>query len=309
MFELSQIRCFVAVAEELHFGKAAARLNMTQPPLSRQIQLLEHAVGTPLLFRSTRVVELTPAGRRFLREARALLRGAETAVLDARRVAQVHAGEIAIGFTAGSSYRDVPELVARCRALLPDVNLKLREMVSQAQLDALLAGRLDLALVRPPVVQPALQWRPLRRERLLAVLPEGHAYAERASIALEALDGVDFVMYSPDEARYFYDLVSDILRRSGVRPRHVQYVSQIHSILALVRARLGMALVPAGTTVFHYEGVVFRELVDLQPVDPVELGIVVKRDDDNPALARLLEDLDARRGVPDEPVPHAAREG
>ncbi len=297
MFELSQIRCFVAVAEELHFGKAAARLNMTQPPLSRQIQLLEHAVGTPLLFRSTRVVELTPAGRRFLHEARGLLRSAETAVLDARRVAHGHAGELAIGFTAGSSYRDVPELVARCRALLPDVDLRLREMVSQAQLEALLAGRIDLALVRPPVVQPALQWRALRRERLLAVLPQGHPYAERSTIALGALDAVDFVMYSPDEARYFYDLVSDILRRAGVRPRHVQYVSQIHTILALVRAGLGLSLVPAGTTVFHYEGVVFRELADLRPDNPVELGIVVKRDNDNPALSRLLAELALHQAV------------
>ena len=291
MFELSQIRCFVAVAEELHFGKAAARLNMTQPPLSRQIQLLEHAVGTALLFRSSRVVELTPAGRRFLLEARTLLRVAETAVLDARRVAQGKAGEISIGFTAGSSYRDVPDLVERCRALLPDVTLRLREMVSQAQLEALLAGRLDLALVRPPVSQPGLLWRSIRRESLIAVLPVSHAYAQRETLRLQDLDDTDFVMYSPDEARYFYELTSDIMRRASVRPRYVQYVSQIHTILALVRAGLGVSVVPEGTTVFHYEGVVFRELVEVEPRDPVELGMVVKSDNDNPAVARLLNEL------------------
>ena len=104
-------------------------------------------------------------------------------------------------------------------------------------------------------------------------------------------------MYSPDEARYFYDLVSDILRRAGVRPRHVQYVSQIHTILALVRAGLGLSLVPAGTTVFHYEGVLFRELADLRPDNPVELGIVVKRDNDNPALSRLLAELALHQAV------------
>ena len=291
MFELSQIRCFVAVAEELHFGKAAARLNMTQPPLSRQIQLLEHAVGTALLFRSSRVVELTPAGRRFLLEARTLLRVAETAVLDARRVAQGKAGEIAIGFTAGSSYRDVPELVERCRALLPDVTLRLREMVSRAQLEALLADRLDLALVRPPVSQPGLLWRSIRREPLIAVLPASHPYASRDSLRLQDLDDADFVMYSPDEARYFYELTSDIMRRASVRPRYVQYVSQIHTILALVRAGLGISVVPQGTTVFHYEGVVFRELLEVEPGDPVELGMVVKRDNDNPAVARLPDEL------------------
>ena len=297
MFELSQIRCFVAVAEELHFGKAAARLNMTQPPLSRQIQLLEHAVGTALLFRSSRVVELTPAGRRFLIEARALLRLAQTAVLDARRVAQGKAGEIAIGFTAGSSYRDVPELVERCRELLPEVTLRLREMVSQAQLEALLAGRLDLALVRPPVNQPGLRWRSIRREPLIAVLPASHAYAQRDALRLQDFDDADFVMYSPDEARYFYELTADTMRRACVRPRYVQYVSQIHTILALVRAGLGVSVVPAGTTVFHYEGVVFRELLDLDPSDPVEIGMVVKDDNDNPAVARLLDEL-ARMPAP-----------
>lgn len=294
MFDLSQVRCFVAVAEELHFGKAAARLNMTQPPLSRQIQLLEHAVGTALLFRSSRVVELTPAGRRFLLEARSLLRLAETAVLDARRVAQGKAGEMSIGFTAGSSYRDVPELVEHCRQLLPDVSLRLREMVSHAQIEALQAGHLDIALVRPPVTQPGLLWRPIRQEELVVVLPEGHPYAQAAALRLAVFDNADFVMYSPDEARYFYDLTADILRRAEVRPRYVQYVSQIHTILALVRAKLGVSVVPAGTQVFHYEGVVFRPIQDLSPPSPVELGMVVKQDNDNPAVKRLLNELDLR---------------
>lgn len=292
MFDLSQIRCFVAVAEELHFGKAATRLNMTQPPLSRQIQLLEHAVGTQLLFRSSRAVELTPAGRRFLIEARALLRLAETAVLDARRVAQGKAGEISIGFTAGSSYRDVPELVEHCRRLLPDVSLRLREMVSHAQIEALQAGSLDIALVRPPVTQPGLLWRPIRKEQLVAVLPEQHAQASEAALSLATFNDADFVMYSPDEARYFYDLTADILRRAEVRPRYVQYVSQIHTILALVRARLGVSMVPMGTQVFHYEGVVFRPIRDLAPQSPVELGMVVKMDNDNPAVKYLLNELD-----------------
>ena len=115
MFEISQIRCFVAVAEELHFGRAAARLHMTQPPLSRQIQLLEHQLGAQLLERSSRSVRLSRAGRSFLPEARTILRLVESAALTARRVAHGNAGSVSIGFTASSGYRFLPELIAECR--------------------------------------------------------------------------------------------------------------------------------------------------------------------------------------------------
>ena len=115
MFELSQVRCFVAVAEELHFGRAAARLNMTQPPLSRQIQILERILGVTLLQRGNRLVRLTPAGQSFLTEARLILKLTESAALLARRVAEGKAGSVNIGFTAASSYSYVPELVAACR--------------------------------------------------------------------------------------------------------------------------------------------------------------------------------------------------
>ncbi len=144
MFELSQLRCFVAVAEELHFGRAAARLNMTQPPLSRQIQILERILGVKLLQRGNRLVRLTPAGQSFLTEARLILKLTESAALLARRVAEGKAGSVNIGFTAASSYSYVPELVAACRQQLPDVELILKEMVSGDQLKRLGAGEIDI---------------------------------------------------------------------------------------------------------------------------------------------------------------------
>ena len=148
MFELSQVRCFVAVAEELHFGRAAARLNMTQPPLSRQIQILERILGVKLLQRGNRLVRLTPAGQSFLTEARLILKLTESAALLARRVAEGKAGSVNIGFTAASSYSYVPELVAACRQQLPDVELILKEMVSGDQLKRLGAGEIDIGLLR-----------------------------------------------------------------------------------------------------------------------------------------------------------------
>src|SRR6201996_6638813 len=124
-FELRQLRCFVAAAEELHFGRAAARMNMTQPPLSRQIQLLEHVLGVKLLDRTSRLVKVTPAGRVFLLEARRILRLVESAALTSRRTASGESGTINMGFTAVSGYTFLPRLVSLCTARLPNVNLLL----------------------------------------------------------------------------------------------------------------------------------------------------------------------------------------
>jgi DNA-binding transcriptional LysR family regulator len=141
MYELSQLRCFVAVAEDLHFGHAAARLHMTQPPLSRQVQLLELALDVRPLERNSRSVRLTPAGRAFLPEARRILRLAEEAALVAKRVARGEAGSVTTGFTAGASYDFVPRLVSLASAELPDVDLVLKELVTRDQLEALSSNR------------------------------------------------------------------------------------------------------------------------------------------------------------------------
>ena len=151
MFDLNQLRCFVTVAEELHFGRAAARLNMTQPPLSRQIQVLEHIIDAPLLERTSRSVRLTPAGRSFLPEARRILKLAESASQVARRIALGKTGSVKIGFTAAAAYGFLPELVAACRAKLPEVDFSLKEMVSGDQFEALSSGQIDAEIGRAHV--------------------------------------------------------------------------------------------------------------------------------------------------------------
>ena len=151
MFELNQLRCFLAVAEELHFGRAAQRLSMSQPPLSRQIQLLERGLGVILLERTSRSVQLTRAGRSFQPQPRQILRLSESAALSAKRVARGEAGLVTLGFTSGSSYTFLPKLVTLTMAEMPDVDLVLREMNTATQMDALAAGRLDAGLVRLPI--------------------------------------------------------------------------------------------------------------------------------------------------------------
>ncbi|ACA20471.1 transcriptional regulator, LysR family [Methylobacterium sp. 4-46] len=287
MLEFSQIRCFVAVAEELHFGRAAARLSMTQPPLSRQIQVLERILDVQLLERSSRSVRLTAAGRSFLPEAQRILRLSEAAAQVTRQVAAGRAGTLRLSFTAASAYAYLPDLVIACRAALPEVSLALREMVTKDQIEDLLASRLDAALVRPPVTHPELDSVRARAEPLVAALPSDHPLAARPALALADLDRQPLIGYAPHEARYFYDLVAGLCAEARVQPHAVQQLAQIHSILALVRAGLGIALVPHSAERLRLDGVAYRPLALPEP-RPVELVLAWRRDHDNPLIGQLI---------------------
>src|SRR5258708_10984993 len=227
MFELHQLRCFVVVAEELHFGRAAARLHMTQPPLSRQIQLLEQQLSAQLFERSSRSVKMTRAGRAFLAESRAILRLAENASLGARRVAHGDAGTVTVGFTASSGYRFLPGLIATCRKRLPDVDLALKEMVTAEQIEALASGRLDVALMRPQSSNEDFESLCVAQEPLVAALPENHALARGRLPCLAHCDHPPFAMDSHLEARYFPDLVPSTFfqaRVATVYPRTMRHI-------------------------------------------------------------------------------------
>lgn len=288
MFELSHLRCFIAVADELHFGRAAARLHMTQPPLSRQIQQLEFLLDVELLTRSSRSVRLTPAGRSFLAEARRLLNLAESAALSARRVANGTDGSLAVGFTASVSYSFLPQLLVAARVPLKNINFTLKEMVTQEQIAALSAGVLDVALVRPLVDNEELETVTVARERLVCAAPIDHVLARRRTVRLADFDHEACIGYSPTEARYFYDLTAGAFLAEGVAPRHVQYMAQVHAILGLVQAGLGVALVPESARRLRFEGVVLRE-VEMAQSPPVEVCAVWRRASENPALKGFLQ--------------------
>ena len=289
MFELNQLRSFVAVAEDLHFGRAAQRLNITQPPLSRQIRLLEHELGVALLERTSRSVRLTRAGSAFLPEARQILRIAESATLSAKRVARGEAGLFTLGFTPGSSYTFLPRLVALTMAEMPDVDLALREMNTATQMEALTAGRLDAGLVRLPVDRRGVELECVQREPLLLAAPTGHAFVSGEAPGLRDLDRAPFITYSPTEGRYFYDLTASLFRSAEVVPNFVQYVSDIDTVLALVSVGMGLALVPQAARNLGVQGVVLR---DLRPVPRTlaELYMVWRKGQDNPAF-RVFRNL------------------
>lgn len=293
MFEISQIRCFVAVAEELHFGRAAERLNMTQPPLSRQISLLEHHVGTQLLERSSRIVRLTAAGKSFFPEAARLLRLAEEAALTARRVAKGEQGSLAIGFTAASGYGLLPQLIRALHERSPGISLTLREMVSRAQLEALATRQLDIGLIRPLGERNEFDSQALFRERLVLAVPAAEAGRWPQEPGLECLHGKPFFMYSPYEARYFYQLIVGLFECEDVAPDFVEYVSQIHTMLALVSSGMGVALIPEAATRLRFEGVVLRPVVTT-PERPVETVCAFRGDNDNPVLEVFRRDVLSR---------------
>ncbi|RZQ60268.1 LysR substrate-binding domain-containing protein [Amycolatopsis suaedae] len=296
MFSLTQLHSFVAVAEELHYGRAAARLSMTQPPLSRRIQLLERELGVALFDRGGRAVRLTPAGREFLVDARRILHLAEQATLAVRRVPAGERGRVVLGFTATTAYSFLGTALAAVRDRLPHVDLVLREMVSGAQAEALLAGELDLGLVRPPVTGSDVVTAPLLREPLLAAMPADDPLAASATVPVADFDGRPFIMYSPVESRYFHEVLIGVFRGAGVAPDYVQHASQIHTVLALVRAGLGVALVPAAASVLHLDDVVLRPVSGIEP-HPIELHAMWRSGNDNPALAALLPVIRAAPGV------------
>ncbi|NDK31857.1 LysR family transcriptional regulator [Nesterenkonia haasae] len=293
MFTLDQIRSFVAVAEELHFGRAAQRLHMTQPPLSRQIQKLEKTVGVHLIERDNRKVSLTVAGTAFLDEARKLLVTADQAPLTAQRVARGQAGLLRMGFTAASGFSVLGELLTTMSEHIPDVEIDLREMVTREQHEALNAGELDVGLARPPVDLDQFSAHLLQTEALQLAVPEDHPLTELdRTIQGRDLKGVPLIMYSPIKARYFYDLA---IRHVPIQHGNVVHtVSQILTMVSLVAAGRGVAFVPESAARLGIGGVRHLPLGG-KTDEAVELHVIWRKDQRNPAVRQLMDALAENR--------------
>lgn len=290
MFEFIQLRCFVTVAEELHFGRAAARLHMTQPPLSRHIQVLERILKVELFVRSSRSVKLTAAGAAFLGEARRIVEMADSAVATVRAAAEGHQGVVTLGFTAASAYSFLPRFLGPLQQQMPGVRFLLKEMVTGEQMDNLLSGRIDLGMLRPPVRRAELASMRILQERFVVCSHASVPEADRPRRIID-FDGLPFIMYAADKARYFHDMLTGLFAGVHAVPRLVQHLAQMHSILSLVGAGQGFALVPESASHLHPDNVVFSELDDKGPV--AELHAAWREGNDNPILPLLLKRLEA----------------
>jgi DNA-binding transcriptional LysR family regulator len=264
--ELRQLRHFVAVAERLHFGRAAAALHMSQPPLSRSIQDLEARMGAMLLARTRRKVELTPEGLRFLDEAKRLLAQLENAMLQVGRMAAGDGGRLRLGFVSLADYGVLPQLLKNYKAARPGVALALREMLSPEQAAALAAGELDFGLLLPPVTGAELEHLVVQRERFVAALPARHRLARtRGRLAVRALAEEAFVMAPREIAPGLHDIVAGLAARAGFAPRVAQEAIQMQTVVSLVSSGLGVALVPSSVANLGRRGVVYRQLADAHP--------------------------------------------
>lgn len=286
MIEMNQLRCFVAVAEELHFSRAAERLNMTQPPLSRQIQLLERGMDCQLFVRTSRSVALTAAGKSFLTDAQRILRLFKTAQETAKDISLGRTGVLRCGFTAVTSYRFLPMLIQQMNEHIPGCKLDLKEMVSSYQIDALDTGELDIGLLRPPVDRQKYSDTLVSREKLLLAMPTGHRLSRHKLARWRDLDREDFIMYDSNDAKYFSDLLAVFLTRKRVQPNIVQTLTQNHSILSLVRTGMGVAVVPESARILDIADVEYREFSDQQS-PYAELMLVSRASDQNPLIPAI----------------------
>jgi DNA-binding transcriptional LysR family regulator len=266
--ELRHLRYFRAVAEELHFGRAAERLHIAQPPLSQQIRQLERELGVSLLTRSTRRVELTRAGEAYLRRVTAVLDAVDDAGHQARRVSQGLEGHLSIGCVGSATYSVLPRLVRALREQLPLVEISIRgEMLAPAQLDALRNRDVDIALLRPPVDDPDVHCEHVRRDRLIAALPTAHPLASRDTLAVDDLRDEDFIAHAGQGRSVMGHLLTAICADAGFSPRIRQEVSETSTLVTLVAAGLGVAVVPAPTADLDVAGVTYR------PLEPPTLGV------------------------------------
>ena len=293
--ELRRIQYFVAVAEEAHFGRAAERLRMAQPPLSQQIKALEAEMGVVLFHRTTRKVELTAAGERFLERARAILAAVDDAVLEAGQVADGRLGRIAIGFTGSATYDLLPSLVRVLRADLPGIELDIHgEMLTPDQVTALTDGTLDLGLLRPPVRNTALEVQVLRREPLIAVLPEHHPLAVHDRVRLADLRDDPFITYPSHNRSVVYEAVIDACQRAGFVPASVNEVSETSTMVSFVAAGLGVALVPASVQHLRITGATYLPLAGT--TQEVELALATRAGETSPHVARVRARAEALIG-------------
>lgn len=278
--DLRQLRYFVTVAEELHFGRAARRLTMTQPPLSQQIQALEEEIGVQLFARTRRSVALTPAGQQWLPEVRRVLADAAALPGLAQRLARGEAGTLSLAFVSTADYGILPDLLRRFRARHPKVQLQLREATSDIQLEALMEGSIDAGLViRPqlPAMPHGVSYLPLVREPLVLAVPEGwRAQArqgeETVGVSLRDAAHEPLIIFPRRSAPAFYDIITGCYAREGLTPVIAQEAIQMQTIVSLVSAGMGVALVPASLCNLRRTGVSYLPLRDAGP--DIETGLV-----------------------------------
>ena len=287
--ELRQLRYFVAVAEEMHFGRAARRLHMTQPPLSQAIQALEAQLGTSLFFRTRRSVALTAAGQTLLPEVQRLLQQIDGLASLAQSAAVGESGRLSVAFVPMADYSVLPQALREFRAVLPSVHLDLQEATTDIQIDLLASGRIDVGFLLPPLpekLKAEVDYLPLTSEPLVLALPEGTALS-KTKMSLKRCADLPLIIFPRRMSPAFHDQILGCLREAGLSPRIGQEAIRMQTIVSLVSAGMGFALVPQSVSNMKRPGVEYRALLETSPW--VEIGLAWRRDNPSPVLAAFLD--------------------
>lgn len=275
------------VAEELHFGRAAERLHMTQQPLSQQIYQLEAELGVSLFHRTKRRIQLTNAGKVFFEESRQLLLQADQAIEKARQAARGEIGRLSIGFSGFATYSVLPKVLQTFRQRFPQVELNLEEMSTSVQIQALQEKQIQLGLMIPPVNDKSLVVELLLQEPLVVVLPKTHSLAKESDLVLSALANEPFILVPRHLEPGYYALCISLFQQAGFSPKVVQKASQKQTILGLVSAGMGVSLAPASICNISRSGVVYTNLS--APASKVNLAAVWQQDETSSVLQAFLE--------------------
>lgn len=267
MIETRLLHQFIAVAEELHFNRAAQRLHMAQPPLSQAIRRLEQELDVLLFERTNRSVSLTPAGATFLISARKVLALLDDSIEQTRRVAQGLEGHLTLTFINIAPYNALLQALRRFRTAFPAVSFTMQEATTQEQIDALEQGRADLGFIRPPGrTTPGIQWIPILREPIMVALPAMHRLAEHKIIPLVSLKNDAFVSSHRHLGQGFHDQLIQLCKAAGFVPSIAQQARQLQTLVALVAGGFGVALLPASLAQEGRKDVIFRP-VDVDAPD------------------------------------------
>ncbi|HMV30743.1 MAG: LysR substrate-binding domain-containing protein [Gemmatimonadales bacterium] len=292
--ELRHLRYFVAVAEELHFGRAARRLGIAQPPLSQQIQRLEQVVGVRLFERTSRRVQLTDGGTTLLSEARRVLAAATEALEATRRAGRGELGELRVAFAATVMFLALPAVIREFRGRFPGVHLDLREMPTGPQLAALKAGEIDIGFVREPQPDPELEIVTVMREPLRIAVNKSHPLAARPTIAVRHLAEEPFVLFPEELAPGLYAQVLGLCRAAGFTPRVVEESRELYTSVSLVEAGIGVSILPASVEKLGWRGVRYRAI----PSASAETRIAAawRRDRARPVVQAFMQVVGAVTG-------------
>jgi DNA-binding transcriptional LysR family regulator len=285
--ELRHLRYFVAVADELHFGRAARRLNIAQPPLSQQIRDLEHELGAPLFQRTSRRVQLTAHGRLFLAEAREILAHARRAGDMVRASERGEFGSISIGFVTSAIYSVMIPTLRGFHSQFSQVEIRCHEMATPNQLEALRKGDISVGFLRTPIADDSIHTHLLQSEFLVLVLPEDHPAASKSKLHLEDFASEPFILFPRKQGPGAYDQIISTCQGAGFSPILGQEGNEMQSMLGLVAAGLGISLVPASLRNLRRPGVVYKELAS--PTSEIEISLAIRKGENAPVERSFIE--------------------